>query len=119
VVPSDRTRGNGHKLKHKKFHLNMRKNFFTLRMAEHWNRLPRGVFSFSGVIKNPPGSGPLRPAVGDPALAGGLDKMIHRGPFQSLPFCDYVIITHYLMGLPVHIYTEESRPLEVPFNCFR
>ena len=24
-----------------KFHLNMRKNFFTLRVTEHWNRLPR------------------------------------------------------------------------------
>ncbi|KAJ7407621.1 hypothetical protein BTVI_62589 [Pitangus sulphuratus] len=40
VVLSDGTRSNGHKLKHKKFHLNMRKNFFTLRVAEHWNRLP-------------------------------------------------------------------------------
>ncbi|KFV75826.1 hypothetical protein N308_01068, partial [Struthio camelus australis] len=32
---------NGHKLKHRKFHLNLRKNFFTVRVTEHWNRLPR------------------------------------------------------------------------------
>ena len=49
--------------------------------------------SFSGDIQDPPGQGPLQPAVGDPALAGGfgLDE-----PQRSLPtptilwFCDQV-----------------------------
>ena len=54
MVPSDRIRGNGHKLKHRKLHVNMRKNFFTLRVTKHWNRLPREVagLSFSGDIQD-------------------------------------------------------------------
>jgi len=43
VVPSDRTRGKKHTLKHKKFRVNVRKNFFPLRVTERWNRLPREV----------------------------------------------------------------------------
>ncbi|KFV74341.1 hypothetical protein N308_07982, partial [Struthio camelus australis] len=34
---------NGHKLNHRKFHLNLRKKFFTVRVMEHWHRLPREV----------------------------------------------------------------------------
>ena len=41
VVPGDRKRGNGHKLECSKFHMNMRKSYFTLWVTEHWNRLPR------------------------------------------------------------------------------
>lgn len=43
MVARDRTRSRGHKVEHKKFHLNMRKNFFTSRVAEQWNRLLRKV----------------------------------------------------------------------------
>jgi len=45
VVPRDRTRGNRHKQKHRNFLLNMRKNFFPLRVTEHWNRMPREAVS--------------------------------------------------------------------------
>ena len=43
VVCSNRTRSNGLKLEHRKFHTNMQKTFFMARMMEHWNRLPREV----------------------------------------------------------------------------
>ena len=42
---SNRTRGNEQKVELRKFYLNMRKNFLTLRVTEHWDRLPRGLWS--------------------------------------------------------------------------
>ena len=43
VVHSDRTRNNGLKLEHRKFHTKIWKDFFMVRVMEHWNRLPREV----------------------------------------------------------------------------
>ena len=43
AVCGDRTRGNSQKLEHRKLCTDVHKNFFTVRVTEHWNRLPRGV----------------------------------------------------------------------------
>jgi len=84
VVPSDRTRGNRHKLKHRKFRLNTRKNFFTLRVMEHWNRLPRDAVDSPSleIFKTRLDKVLCKPALGDPVSArgGGLDD-----PQRSLP----------------------------------
>ena len=40
LVPSERTRGNETILEDGNFHLNMRKNSFTVLVSEQWDRLP-------------------------------------------------------------------------------
>ena len=82
VVCSDSTRSNGLKLEHRKFCTNMWKNFFMVRVTEHWNRLPREVVasvhnSIYGDIRDP--SGCLPPCAIDcrvPALSEKLGSMI-------------------------------------------
>lgn len=62
--------------KTKKFHLNVRKNFFTMRVAERWHRLPREVVESPCLetFKNLPGLDPVSPAPGDTDWQGvGLD----------------------------------------------
>ena len=49
VMHSDWTRSNGLKLERRKFCTNMWKNFFMVRVTEHWNRLPREVVESSSM----------------------------------------------------------------------
>jgi len=75
VVLTDRTRGNGYKLKHGKFNLNTRKNYFPLRMTEHWNRLPREVVESRSLetFKTSLDKVLCSLLLGEPVSTGGLD----------------------------------------------
>lgn len=73
LVPSDRKKNNGYKLKYKKLHFNIRKNFVS-RVAEHWNRLAGRSCSFPlSRHSNPTWTRFVSPGPSDPALAGGLN----------------------------------------------
>ena len=54
LVPSNRTRGNEDTLKHRKLHLNMRRNLLTV--TEHWNKRTREVLKFCVIELESPSS---------------------------------------------------------------
>jgi len=94
VVPSDRTRGHGHKLRHRKVPLNIREHFLGVRVTECWKRLPREVVGSPSleIFKSY-----LDMVLGNQLWVAlveqeGLDQMSSTGPFQPQPCCDFVIL---------------------------
>lgn len=45
LLSNERTRGNGHKLKYRKIHFNIRKIFFTLRVVKHYTNCPKSLYT--------------------------------------------------------------------------
>ena len=72
VVPREKTRDSGNKLEPRDFHLNMRKNIFTLWVTKHWNKLPREVMG-SPLDSKPSWMLSCASYSTEPALARGLD----------------------------------------------
>ena len=47
---TEKTRGNGYKLHQERFHLDIRKKFFTVGIINHWNNLPMDVVALPSLI---------------------------------------------------------------------
>ena len=72
-----------------KFYTNKQKNVFTVRMTEHWNRLPREVVeSPSMEIFKIQMDTFLRILLEGTCFSRGLNQMTSRDSFQPLNFCD-------------------------------
>ena len=88
-------RGNSFNLEEGRFLLDISKKFCTVRVATHWNRLPRGITDAPSLkafkaIQGQAGWGCEQPGLegGVPAYSRGVGTHSLKCPFQPQPFYD-------------------------------
>ena len=93
-MDSDRTKGNGLKLRQRKFKLYIRRKFFTQRVVMHWNRFPKEVVDAPSLeafkARLDVALGSLVCWLATLHIAGGLKLNGHCGFVRPRPFCDLV-----------------------------
>lgn len=85
----------GHKLKHKKCCLNIRKAFFSVEVTKHWHRALREAVKWPpifGDILKPSKCGERQPPPTGDCLSRVLDKLVSRGSLQPQPFYGFVVL---------------------------
>lgn len=86
-MPSVRTRGNGHQLKHWTYPLHTRKHLFAVRVTKH--SLPREAAESPSldIFKSPLDTVLRAAGCSWPCFKRWLDQMISSNPFQPQPSC--------------------------------
>jgi len=95
TVPTDRRKSSGHELKHRNFHLSMWKNFFMLKVTEHWKKLPGEVADspWLDIKSKPTWAFSWVTYCMKHSLAGELDQIVSRDPTPTiLRFCDVILL---------------------------